>query len=81
MKWMSLQGGRWDGPKPTFRTLDLVGLDTFVHVADNVRENVEDPQEKEAFVIPPLLKKMVENGWLGSKSGQGFYKKVKGEKG
>lgn len=65
----------------TFRTLDLVGLDTFVHVADNVRENVEDPQEKEAFVIPPLLKKMVENGWLGSKSGQGFYKKVKGEKG
>ncbi len=65
----------------TFRTLDMVGLDTFVHVANNVRENVEDPQEKEAFVVPDLLKKMVENGWLGSKSGQGFYKKVKGENG
>src|SRR5690606_32149328 len=34
----------------TFRTLDLVGLDTFVHVADNVRENVSDPAEKETFV-------------------------------
>src|SRR5690606_16961390 len=65
----------------TFRTLDLVGLDTFVHVADNVRENVSDPAEKETFVVSPLLRDMVERKWLGQKTGQGFYKKVKGEKG
>lgn len=65
----------------TFRTLDLVGLDTFVHVADNVRENVNDSEEQEAFRVSPLLEKMVQNGWLGEKSGQGFYKRVKTEKG
>ncbi|MBA4543337.1 MULTISPECIES: 3-hydroxyacyl-CoA dehydrogenase/enoyl-CoA hydratase family protein [Thermoactinomyces] len=65
----------------TFRTLDLVGLDTFVHVADNVRENVTNPEEQEAFQVSPLLVKMVENKWLGEKTGQGFYKRVKTEKG
>jgi 3-hydroxyacyl-CoA dehydrogenase len=60
----------------TFRTLDLVGLDTFIHVANNVYDNVDDEEEKAAFIVPPLLKKMVENKWLGEKSGQGFYKKV-----
>ncbi|MBA4602182.1 enoyl-CoA hydratase/isomerase family protein [Thermoactinomyces sp. AMNI-1] len=65
----------------TFRTLDLVGLDTYIHVADNVRENVNDPEEKEAFQVSPLLAEMVRNGWLGEKSGQGFYKRVKTEKG
>ncbi|OYD07049.1 3-hydroxyacyl-CoA dehydrogenase/enoyl-CoA hydratase family protein [Paludifilum halophilum] len=65
----------------TFRTLDLVGLDTFVHVSDNVRENVQDPEEKKAFEVPELLQEMVEKGWIGAKSGQGFFKKVKGEKG
>ncbi|PTM56508.1 3-hydroxyacyl-CoA dehydrogenase [Desmospora activa DSM 45169] len=65
----------------TFRTLDLVGLDTFIHVSDNVRENVDDPAEKQAFSIPELLRTMVDKGWLGAKSGQGFFKKVKGEKG
>lgn len=58
----------------TFRTLDVVGLDTFVHVANNVYEKVSG-QEKEVFEVPPFLKKMIENGWLGSKSGQGFYLK------
>lgn len=65
----------------TFRTLDLVGLDTFVHVANNVRENVEDQEEKDAFQVSPLLAQMVKNGWLGEKSGQGFYKRVTTEKG
>ncbi|MDR6225769.1 3-hydroxyacyl-CoA dehydrogenase [Desmospora profundinema] len=65
----------------TFRTLDLVGLDTFIHVSNNVRENVDDPDEKKAFEVPALLQKMVEKGWLGAKSGQGFFKKVKGQKG
>ncbi|MGG3563681.1 3-hydroxyacyl-CoA dehydrogenase/enoyl-CoA hydratase family protein [Neobacillus rhizosphaerae] len=58
----------------TFRTLDVVGLDTFYHVANNVYEKVEG-HEKEVFEIPAFLKTMVEKGWLGSKSGQGFFLK------
>ncbi|WP_284036265.1 3-hydroxyacyl-CoA dehydrogenase/enoyl-CoA hydratase family protein [Neobacillus sp. 114] len=58
----------------TFRTLDVVGLDTFYHVAGNVYEKVEG-HEKEVFEVPAFLKQMIENGWLGSKSGQGFFKK------
>ncbi|WP_425326039.1 3-hydroxyacyl-CoA dehydrogenase NAD-binding domain-containing protein [Neobacillus mesonae] len=58
----------------TFRTLDVVGLDTFYHVAGNVHEKVEG-EEKEVFEVPSFMKKMVENGWLGSKSGQGFFLK------
>ncbi|TMV50231.1 3-hydroxyacyl-CoA dehydrogenase [Paenibacillus mesophilus] len=65
----------------TFRTLDLVGLDTFVHVANNVFEHVEDPEEKEAFAVPGMLTDMVRRGWLGEKSGQGFYKKIKTDQG
>lgn len=65
----------------TFRTLDLVGLDTFVHVANNVYENVDHAMEKEVFQPSALLEKMIANNWLGEKSGQGFYKKVKTEKG
>jgi 3-hydroxyacyl-CoA dehydrogenase len=58
----------------TFRTLDVVGLDTFAHVAGNVYEKVEG-KEKEVFEVPAFMKKMLENGWLGSKSGQGFFLK------
>ncbi|WP_160722461.1 3-hydroxyacyl-CoA dehydrogenase/enoyl-CoA hydratase family protein [Bacillus sp. USDA818B3_A] len=58
----------------TFRTLDVVGLDTFYHVAGNVYEQVEG-KEKEVFVIPAFIKSMVDKGWLGSKSGQGFFLK------
>ncbi|PAE20006.1 3-hydroxyacyl-CoA dehydrogenase/enoyl-CoA hydratase family protein [Robertmurraya siralis] len=58
----------------TFRTLDVVGLDTFAHVARNVYDQVEDA-EKEVFEVPPFLQKMIEKGWLGSKSGQGFFLK------
>lgn len=65
----------------TFRTLDLVGLDTFVHVADNVRQNVDDKEEQEAFDVPAKLRQLVEKGWLGEKSGQGFYRKIKGKGG
>ncbi|OXS60488.1 3-hydroxyacyl-CoA dehydrogenase [Cohnella sp. CIP 111063] len=65
----------------TFRTLDLVGIDTFVHVADNVYDNVPDEAEKEAFIAPEALKRLVERGWLGEKSGQGFYRKTKGPDG
>lgn len=58
----------------TFRTLDVVGLDTFAHVARNVYDQVEGA-EKEVFEIPGFLQKMIDNGWLGSKSGQGFFLK------
>lgn len=64
----------------TFRTLDVVGLDTFVHVAKNVYEKV-DGNEKEVFEIPNFIKQMVDNGWIGSKAGQGFFLKKKGEQG
>jgi 3-hydroxyacyl-CoA dehydrogenase len=65
----------------TFRTLDLVGLDTFVHVANNVFATVTDEHEKAVFAVPEVLTQMVTNGWLGEKSGQGFYIKKKGDKG
>ncbi|MGG1517356.1 3-hydroxyacyl-CoA dehydrogenase/enoyl-CoA hydratase family protein [Paenibacillus oryzisoli] len=61
----------------TFRTLDLVGLDTFVHVAGNVFSQVTDSAERAVFDTPALMKDMVERGWIGEKSGLGFYKKVK----
>ncbi|MCZ8514709.1 3-hydroxyacyl-CoA dehydrogenase/enoyl-CoA hydratase family protein [Paenibacillus filicis] len=59
----------------TFRTLDLVGLDTFVHVADNVHANVTDEAEQAAFRTPEPLKAMVAAGQLGEKTGRGFYLK------
>ncbi|RWZ54917.1 3-hydroxyacyl-CoA dehydrogenase [Halobacillus fulvus] len=64
----------------TFRTLDVVGLDTFIHVANNVYDQV-DGKEKQAFEVPDFMKQMLENKWLGAKSGQGFFLKQKGEKG
>lgn len=60
-----------------FRTADLVGLDTLLHVAKTVYDQVDDPAEKEAFQPPDFLVQMVGNRWLGDKSGQGFYQKVK----
>ncbi|WP_082233473.1 3-hydroxyacyl-CoA dehydrogenase/enoyl-CoA hydratase family protein [Halobacillus massiliensis] len=64
----------------TFRTLDVVGLDTFIHVANNVYNQV-DGEEKKVFEIPDFMKQMHENGWLGAKTGQGFFLKKRGEKG
>lgn len=65
----------------TFRTCDVVGLDTLVHVANGLKQNCPDDEEKELFELPDYIAKMVENNWLGSKSGQGFYKKIKDENG
>ncbi len=59
----------------TFRTADIVGLDTLVHVANNIRETTND-ESCAVFEIPDYLKKMLENKWLGSKTNQGFFKKV-----
>ncbi|WP_197028463.1 3-hydroxyacyl-CoA dehydrogenase/enoyl-CoA hydratase family protein [Bacillus sp. EB01] len=58
----------------TFRTLDVVGLDTFVHVAKNVWDGAVG-EEKEVFTVPAFMNEMLKNGWLGSKSGQGFFLK------
>lgn len=58
----------------TFRTLDVVGLDTFIHVANNVYEQV-DGAEKAVFDVPEFMKQMASKGWIGAKAGQGFYLK------
>lgn len=65
----------------TFRTADVVGLDTLVHVANGVRENVPTDEESDTFKLPDFINTMLENKWLGSKTGKGFYEKVKGDKG
>ena len=65
----------------TFRTCDVVGLDTLVHVANGLKDNCPNDEEKDLFVLPDYISKMVEKNWLGSKTGQGFYKKVKGDDG
>ncbi|HEX8440025.1 3-hydroxyacyl-CoA dehydrogenase/enoyl-CoA hydratase family protein [Archangium sp.] len=58
-----------------FRTADIVGLDTFSHVAKNCYDTLTQDEEREVFAAPDFLKKMVEKGMLGDKSGGGFYKK------
>ncbi|MEY2629982.1 MAG: putative 3-hydroxyacyl-CoA dehydrogenase, partial [Bacteroidota bacterium] len=59
----------------TFRTVDVVGLDTLVHVANGLYENCPNDEAHELFKLPDFINKMMENKWLGSKTGQGFYKK------
>ena len=72
----SLTGPIIGRPKSaTFRTLDVVGLDTFAHVADNCKATIADPAEADVFTIPGALREMVKRGWLGQKSGQGFFRK------
>jgi 3-hydroxyacyl-CoA dehydrogenase len=61
----------------TFRTADVVGLDTLVMVANGLTQNCPNDEAKDLFVLPAFLQKMIEQKWLGDKTGQGFYKKVK----
>jgi len=65
----------------SFRTADMVGLDIFVKVAQIVRDDVQDAEEKEAFAVPEFVIKMVGAGLLGDKTQKGFYKKVAGAEG
>lgn len=66
----------------TFRLSDVVGLDTTVHVANNLYESGKETDEsRDAFVIPGIMQELFNKKWLGDKSGQGFYKKIKDEKG
>lgn len=60
----------------TFRTVDVVGLDTLVHVANGLYENCPQDEAHDLFKLPDFINTMMTNNWLGSKTGQGFYKKV-----
>ena len=57
------------------RTADIAGLDVLGHVARNLAERLSDAHEREAFRLPPLVDDLIARGWIGEKSGQGFYKK------
>jgi 3-hydroxyacyl-CoA dehydrogenase len=61
----------------TFRTVDIVGLDVLVHVIRNIYENAASDESHELYQIPPLVEQMMQRGWLGEKTGSGFYKRVK----
>lgn len=65
----------------TFRTSDVVGLDTLIKVADNLYKGLPDDEQREIFNLPDEVRKLEENNWLGDKTGQGFYKKTKDKKG
>ncbi len=60
----------------TFRTADVVGIDTLVKVAIGVKDNCPEDEAKDTFTIPAWLQKIVDNKWLGDKTGQGFFKKM-----
>jgi 3-hydroxyacyl-CoA dehydrogenase len=60
----------------TFRLLDIVGLDVASFVGDNLYHAVPDDPWRDRFLLPDFQKRMIERGWLGEKSGQGFYKRV-----
>ena len=78
----SLTGTVCGRPKSaTFRTCDVVGLDTLIKVANGLSQNCPNDEQKNLFEIPTYVAKMNDNKWLGDKTGQGFYKKVKNEKG
>ncbi len=61
----------------TFRTMDVVGNDTLIKVANNLYATLPNDEARDSFKLPELLQKIEENQWFGDKSGQGFYKKTK----
>ena len=65
----------------TFRTADIAGLDTMCHVANGVYEKCKDDESREVFKLPDFLQKMLDSNMLGSKTGKGFYKKIKDDNG
>jgi 3-hydroxyacyl-CoA dehydrogenase len=65
----------------TFRTADVVGIDTMVKVANGIYGNCPDDEARETFLVPAWLQKLVDNNWLGDKTGQGFFKKIKSAEG
>jgi 3-hydroxyacyl-CoA dehydrogenase len=65
----------------SFRTTDIVGLDTSLYVADNLYAAVTGDEQRDVLVAPDFMREMVRRGWIGNKAGQGFYKKQKGQDG
>lgn len=65
----------------TFRTSDIVGLDTMIKVAANLYQGLPNDEARDVFKLPEVVSKMEQNKWLGDKTGQGFYKKTKNAKG
>lgn len=65
----------------TFRTADIVGLDTLVNVANDLFQNAPNDEARNIFSLPSFISKMTENNWLGEKSNKGFYEKVKTQDG
>ena len=61
----------------TFRTADIVGLDVLVHVVRNIYDSIPDDESREMYRVPPLVEEMMKRGWLGEKTGGGFYKRLK----
>jgi 3-hydroxyacyl-CoA dehydrogenase len=64
----------------TFRTADLVGLDVLMHVVKNIYETAPQDESREMYKVPAVMEEMAKRKWLGDKTGQGFYKRVKGER-
>jgi 3-hydroxyacyl-CoA dehydrogenase len=62
----------------TFRTADIVGLDVLMHVVKNIYETAPNDESREAYKVPAFVEEMAKRKWLGDKTGQGFYKRVKG---
>jgi len=60
----------------TFRTMDIAGIDVLAHVARNLGERLGSADDRRHFDLPPLVEDLVRRGWVGAKSGQGFYKKT-----
>jgi 3-hydroxyacyl-CoA dehydrogenase len=60
----------------TFRTIDMVGLDVFTHVAQNIYDNAPADPQREIFQIPDFMRSMLQKKLLGIKTGSGFYKKM-----
>ena len=65
----------------TFRTADIVGLDVLMHVVNNIYETAPDDESRESYRIPSVVEELAKRKWLGDKTGQGFYKRVKGGEG
>ena len=59
----------------TFRTIDITGLDVLTAAARNLSSRLEDERARDAFELPPIVSSMIGRGWLGEKSGQGFYRR------
>jgi 3-hydroxyacyl-CoA dehydrogenase len=61
----------------TFRTADIVGLDVLVHVVRNIYDNIPNDESREMWRVPVFVEEMMKRGWLGDKTGSGFYKRLK----